>query len=76
MPMPRYEFRCRACGDTFEVNRPMREASAPAACPAGHDDTVKLLSTVAVTGGSKSGPAQSSPAPSGGGCCGGACGCS
>ena len=75
MPMPRYEFRCRACGDTFEVNRPMREASAPAACPAGHDDTVKLLSTVAVTGGSKSGPAQSSPAPSGG-CCGGACGCS
>jgi putative FmdB family regulatory protein len=76
VPMPRYEFRCRACGDTFEVNRPMREASAPAACPAGYDDTVKLLSTVAVTGGSKSGPAQSGPAPSGGGCCGGACGCS
>jgi putative FmdB family regulatory protein len=74
--MPRYEFRCRACGDTFEVNRPMREASAPAACPAGHDDTVKLLSTVAVTGGGKSGPAPSGPAPSGGGCCGGACGCS
>ena len=74
--MPRYEFRCRACGDTFEVNRPMREASAPAACPAGHDDTVKLLSTVAVTGGGKSGPAPRGPAPSGGGCCGGACGCS
>ena len=70
--MPRYEFRCRACGDTFEVNRPMREASAPAACPAGHDDTVKLLSTVAVTGGGKSAPAPSG----GGGCCGGACGCS
>jgi putative FmdB family regulatory protein len=72
--MPRYEFRCRACGDTFEVNRPMREASAPAACPAGHGDTVKLLSTVAMTGGSKS--SASGPAPSGGGCCGGACGCS
>jgi putative FmdB family regulatory protein len=70
--MPRYEFRCRACGDTFEVNRPMREASAPAACPAGHDDTVKLLSTVAVTGGGKSAAAPSG----GGGCCGGACGCS
>jgi putative FmdB family regulatory protein len=66
--MPRYEFRCRACGDTFEVNRPMREASAPAACPAGHDDTVKLLSTVAVGG---RGGAQPQ-----GGCCGGACGCS
>jgi len=73
--MPRYEFRCRACGDTFEVNRPMREASAPAACPAGHDDTVKLLSTVALTarGGSSGSP---SPAAGGGGCCGGGCGCS
>ena len=44
--MPRYEYRCRTCGDTFELSRPMAESSAPAACPAGHDDTVKLLSTV------------------------------
>jgi putative FmdB family regulatory protein len=73
--MPRYEFRCRACGDTFEVNRPMREASAPATCPAGHDDTVKLLSTVAVTGRGGSAPA-STGGGGGGGCCGGACGCS
>jgi putative FmdB family regulatory protein len=74
--MPRYEFRCRACGDTFEVNRPMSESSAPAACPHGHDDTVKLLSTVALTGGMVGG---AGPAPmaggGGGGCCGGACGC-
>ncbi|ROT31965.1 zinc ribbon domain-containing protein [Micromonospora sp. HM5-17] len=72
--MPRYEFRCRACGDTFEINRPMVESSAPALCPQGHDDTVKLLSTVAVTGrgdGSSTAPAASG----GGGCCGGACGC-
>lgn len=49
----------------------MSEASAPATCPAGHDDTVKLLSTVAVTGrGTGSAPA---PGPSGGGCCGGGC---
>ncbi|MEU5700191.1 zinc ribbon domain-containing protein [Streptomyces aurantiacus] len=74
--MPRYEYRCRTCGDTFEKSRPMAESSAPAACPAGHDDTVKLLSTVAV-GGSAS---ASSPAPAssrttggGGGCCGGGC---
>jgi putative FmdB family regulatory protein len=70
--MPRYEFRCRACGGTFEVNRPMAEASAPANCPRGHADTVKLLSTVALGGrgdvGARSGPA-------GGGCCGGGCGC-
>ncbi|GAB3857432.1 zinc ribbon domain-containing protein [Micromonospora andamanensis] len=72
--MPRYEFRCRACGDTFEVNRPMARAGEPAPCPQGHADTVKLLSTVAVTGrgGGGSGAA---PAPAGGGCCGGGCGC-
>ena len=72
--MPRYEFRCRACGDTFEVTRPMSESSAPCACPAGHDDTVKLLSTVAVVRGPGAGPA-SAPMGGGGGCCGGACGC-
>jgi putative FmdB family regulatory protein len=76
--MPRYEYRCRACGDTFEVTRPMTESSAPCACPAGHDDTVKLLSTVAVGGRSAdSGWAAPGAAPTGGGggCCGGACGC-
>jgi hypothetical protein len=52
----------------------MREAAAPAECPQGHADTVKLLSTVAVTGRGGSPP----PVPAGGGgggCCGGACGC-
>ncbi|HEX6500711.1 MAG TPA: zinc ribbon domain-containing protein [Micromonosporaceae bacterium] len=69
--MPRYEYRCRRCGDTFEVNRPMAESGAPATCPAGHDDTVKLLPAVSVTGarGTTTRPSG------GGGCCGGACGC-
>jgi putative FmdB family regulatory protein len=70
--MPRYEYRCRTCGATFEKNRPMSEAATPARCPEGHDDTVKLLSTVALTG------RGGQPAPAGGGgggCCGGACGC-
>ncbi|MBO0803136.1 MAG: zinc ribbon domain-containing protein [Nocardiopsaceae bacterium] len=71
--MPRYEYRCRACGDTFELSRPMSEASAPAACPAGHDDTVKLLSMVAV--GGRAGEAPAGGPAGGGGCCGGACGC-
>ncbi|MEU0737852.1 zinc ribbon domain-containing protein [Streptomyces sp. NPDC006134] len=70
--MPRYEYRCRTCGDTFELSRPMAESSAPAPCPAGHDDTVKLLSTVAV-GGSAAAPASAPPAGGGGGCCGGGC---
>jgi putative FmdB family regulatory protein len=72
--MPRYEFRCRACGDTFEVNRTMRESGEPATCPAGHTDTVKLLSTVALTGRSSATQRASAPT-AGGGCCGGACGC-
>ncbi|WP_191871094.1 FmdB family zinc ribbon protein [Streptomyces filipinensis] len=66
--MPRYEYRCRICGDTFEMSRPMAESSAPASCPAGHDDTVKLLSAVAVGGRS-----AQAPAGGGGGCCGGGC---
>ncbi|HEX3593156.1 MAG TPA: zinc ribbon domain-containing protein [Pseudonocardiaceae bacterium] len=64
--MPTYAYRCRECTDSFEVQRPMSESSAPARCPQGHDDTVKLLTTVAVMG------AAGAPA---GGCCGGACGC-
>ncbi|MEV7034295.1 zinc ribbon domain-containing protein [Streptomyces sp. NPDC093272] len=68
--MPRYEYRCRTCGDTFELSRPMAESAAPAACPQGHEDTVKLLSTVAV-GGTAATPAA--PASGGGGCCGGGC---
>jgi putative FmdB family regulatory protein len=68
--MPRYDYRCRSCGSTFELDRPMAAASTPAPCPDGHDDTVKLLSTVALARGS-----GAAPAPAGGGCCGGACGC-
>jgi putative FmdB family regulatory protein len=73
--MPRYEYRCRSCGETFEVSRVMRDANEPAQCSSGHDDTVKLLSTVALTGrGSPS--ARPAPGPAaGGGCCGGGCGC-
>lgn len=73
--MPRYEYRCRACGDTFEVQRPMREANVKTACPAGHDDTVKLLSTVAFGGAAGAGPAGGAGGRPAGGCCGGACGC-
>jgi putative FmdB family regulatory protein len=67
--MPRYEYRCRACGDTFEKTRPMSESAAPCACPKGHDDTVRLLSTISV--GGRAGADRGA----GGGCCGGACGC-
>ncbi|MEU9758976.1 zinc ribbon domain-containing protein [Streptomyces sp. NPDC047987] len=74
--MPRYEYRCRSCGDTFELSRPMAQSSDPASCPAGHSDTVKLLSTVAVGGSSAKSAASAAPsagAGGGGGCCGGGC---
>ncbi|QSB15193.1 zinc ribbon domain-containing protein [Natronosporangium hydrolyticum] len=71
--MPRYEFRCRPCGGTFEVDRPMHAAGAPAACPRGHTDTVKLLSTVSLAG--RAGGAGGAPPAAAGGCCGGGCGC-
>ncbi|MBC2874051.1 MULTISPECIES: FmdB family zinc ribbon protein [Streptomyces] len=75
--MPRYEYRCKACGATFELRRPMAQSSAPAMCPQGHLDSVKLLSTVAVTGAASAGPSSGSSAESGGGggggCCGGGC---
>jgi putative FmdB family regulatory protein len=78
--MPTYEFRCRACGDTFEVTRRMIDSAEPAQCPGGHNDTVKLLSAVPVTGRAATGPAMraaapATPAAGSGGCCGGACGC-
>jgi putative FmdB family regulatory protein len=75
--MPRYDFRCRSCGDTFEVDRPMGAAGDPAGCPQGHTDTVKLLSTVSLAG--RAGPSGAGAGAAGlgggGGCCGGSCGC-
>ncbi|MEV4443052.1 zinc ribbon domain-containing protein [Streptomyces sp. NPDC049577] len=71
--MPRYEYRCKSCGDTFELNRPMAESADPATCPAGHTDTVKLLSTVAVTGAAAPAARPAGGGGGGGGCCGGGC---
>jgi putative FmdB family regulatory protein len=70
--VPRYDFRCRECSTTFEVDRPMAAANEPAACPVGHADTVKLLSTVALGGRAGAGPAPARVGSSGG-CCGGGC---
>lgn len=73
--MPSYNFRCRTCGDTFEVTRPMAASADPANCPSGHDDTVKLLTTFATVqrGGGMAAPAPAARPAGGGGCCGGGC---
>jgi putative FmdB family regulatory protein len=73
--MPLYEFRCRTCDEAFEVRRPMSEANDPATCPAGHHDSVRLLSVFASVGAPSSGAATPSPGPRMGGGCGAGCGC-
>ncbi len=73
--MPRYDYRCRACGDTFEVTRSLTATTTAVHCPQGHDDTVKLLSTISLTGRGGAAAAPASAPRVGGGCCGGACGC-
>ena len=73
--MPLYEFRCRSCDETFEVRRPMSQSNEPAACPQGHDDSVRLLSVFASVGASgAAAPATAATRPTGGGC-GGGCAC-
>jgi len=52
----------------------MSQSGDPATCPQGHDDTVKLLTTVGL-GGRSSGAAPAPAGGGGGGCCGGGCGC-
>jgi putative FmdB family regulatory protein len=73
--MPLYEFRCRTCDEAFEVRRPMSQANDPATCPAGHPDSVRLLSVFASVGA----PSGNAPAPAAtprmGGGCGSGCGC-
>ena len=62
LTVPLYDFRCRECAQTFEVSRPMsRSRATPRRARAGHADTVKLLSTVAVAVGGR----RSAQAPAG-----------
>ncbi|WP_084010783.1 zinc ribbon domain-containing protein [Pseudofrankia sp. DC12] len=75
--MARYDYRCRVCDSSFEVRRGITE-DAPASavpCPAGHTETSRVFSAVAVSRGSSAPVGASVPMGGGGGCCGGACGC-
>jgi putative FmdB family regulatory protein len=72
--MPVYEYRCRTCDDLFELRRPMSESNAPADCPSGHADTVRLLSVFASAGASLAEAAPSAGSRPVGGC-GAGCAC-
>lgn len=63
--MPRYDFRCRECSETFVVNVPMSASGDPAPCPEGHTDTVKLIPDVSM-GGRRGGARKPIPSLDGG----------
>ncbi|TCJ38554.1 MULTISPECIES: zinc ribbon domain-containing protein [unclassified Parafrankia] len=75
--MPAYEYRCRVCDASFEVRRGMNsDTTAPAPCPAGHAETSRVFSAVAVSRGASAPAMATAPATGGGGggaCCGGGC---
>jgi len=42
--MPRYEFSCPICGQTFEKNLPFHESLGDVRCPSGHKDVRRVYS--------------------------------
>ncbi len=74
--MPIYDYKCDACGHTFEKNHPMSDPPVKI-CPKCKEEKVrKVLSTGGVLGSTKSGEGSAPPMPScaTGGCAGGMCG--
>lgn len=73
--MPMYDYRCRACGHTFDRLRPASDADVAVACDCGSSDTARLVSMIARRTSGATLPMASGPAPAGGGggCCGGGC---
>jgi len=67
--VPLYEYRCKECDRRFDLRRALAEADAPAQCPDGHRDAVRLLSAFAAVGRATT-PMASGPAP-----CGASCAC-
>jgi putative FmdB family regulatory protein len=64
--MPLYEYRCRSCDDRFEIWLGASDSRTDVPCPAGHTETARVFSAVAMTG--RASAAQAAP-------CGAACAC-
>ena len=63
--MPRYGFRCRACGLEFEVARAMSDAGRAAACPVDGKGADRVFSAPMIS--IRLGQAAPAPPPSGAG---------
>ena len=49
--MPLYDYKCTACGETFEILSSLAEREAKAVCPAcGGHHTARLFSTITLAG--------------------------
>lgn len=73
-----YEYYCPTCRDTFELRRPMSEATVATKCACGQP-AERTISNFAVARGEGAAVAQMEPEfGSSGGCAcgGGGCGCS
>jgi putative FmdB family regulatory protein len=70
--MPLYEYHCHTCKTTFELLRPMSDASSTAICPSGHKGAGRVVSLVATLPRTNGGDGFTA----GSGCaCGGNCSC-
>lgn len=49
--MPMYEYRCKACGRSFEQLRRMSEADRGVACPECRSEEVQRVLSTFATGG-------------------------
>lgn len=49
--MPLYDYRCRACGNTFELLRRIHDSDANLECPVCHSDKIERLLSSFATGG-------------------------
>jgi putative FmdB family regulatory protein len=73
--MAAYDYRCRTCGTTFEVRKPIGETATDVRCPDDHVDVARIWSPIAVARASSGSPMSrpaSAPVATGG-CCGGGC---
>lgn len=61
--MPRYSFRCTACGEEFEASRRMSDADQEAACPVDGERAERVF-TVPQRALYRPAAARSRPAPS------------
>jgi len=63
--MPLYEYRCQACGDTFETIRGLNDKDADVACPTcGEKKAEKLMSACCAAKGESSTASAGSCGPS------------